>query len=59
MMPGAVYASVRSAPVRVSSQSSGRTTILIGRSYLRAKTKSRVSCAGTPMTMPVPYVANT
>ena len=37
-----------------AGSSTGRTTVMTGILYLRAKSKSRWSCAGTPMIAPVP-----
>ncbi len=52
MTPGPVYASVM---VSASSPPSGGwTTTRTGRPFARAKSRSRWSCAGTPMTAPVP-----
>ena len=42
-----------------ASPSAGRITGTIGRLYFCAKSKSRSSCAGTPITAPVPYSPST
>ena len=48
--PASRYAESSSLP----SQPGGAMTTLMGRSYFLAKSKSRWSWAGTPMTAPVP-----
>ena len=53
--PGSRYACVSGSP----SQSSGAITTGMGSPNSSANSKSRSSCAGTPMTAPVPYVAST
>ena len=41
--------------MKSSPAPSGRTTGMTGRPYLRAKSRSRWSCAGQPKMAPVPY----
>ncbi len=47
------------APSPTGSPPAGATTGRIGRPYFWANSKSRWSCAGTPMTAPVPYSIST
>ena len=55
--PSWSYASVIVAASRCSP--SGCTTTRIGTPWARANSKSRWSCAGTPITAPVPYSIST
>ncbi len=58
MIPSFETASVSAATSGIPP-STGLTTTRIGRSYLRANSKSRSSCAGTAITAPVPYSPRT
>ena len=55
-LPSSVVASFCTS---TAAPSAGSITCTMGNPYARANSWSRVSCAGTAMTAPVPYVAIT